>query len=126
MDFNHNGKDDILEIKDGFNQFVSDVQAGNINAAVQDVVQAGAWIKGEIEGMVQEAQDFFNWGVARVIDESKSLGEAVANMLALINNGNLQGALGLGSTAMDQLRALATSVIEAAIRLIGEFKTATA
>lgn len=126
MDFNHNGKDDILEIRDGFNQFVSDVQAGNINAAVQDVVDAGAWIKGEIEGMVQEAQNFFNWGVARVIAESKTLGEAVANMLTLINNGNLQGALGIGQTAMSQLRALATSVIEAAIQLIGQFKAATA
>ena len=76
--------------------------------------------------MVKEAQDFFNWGVARVIAESKSVGEAVANMLTLINNGNLQGALGIGQTAMDQLRALATNVIEAAIRLIGEFKIATA
>jgi hypothetical protein len=125
MDFNHNGKDDLDEIKDGFDKFISDVQAGNINAVVTDVVDAGAWLKGELEGLEQDAQSFFNWGVDRVKAESKDVGEAVANMLTLLANGNLQGALGVGATATSQLAALSSEVVTAAVGLIGGFKSAT-
>lgn len=126
MDFNHNGKDDLQEIKDGFDQFITDVSAGNINAVVQDVKDAGDWLKNELEGLVQEAQNFFNWGLAKVKDESTSLGEAVANMLTLLANGNLQQALGLATTAIDQLKALSSEVVTAAVGLVGGFKAATA
>lgn len=126
MDFNHNGKDDIQEIKDGFSEFVSDIKSGNISAALQDVTDAGVWLKGEIEGLVQEAQDFFNWGLQKVRDESTSLGEAVANMLTLLANNNLQGALGLGQQAITQLMAVTSEVVTAAVGLIGGFKAATA
>lgn len=126
MDFNHNGKDDLAEIKDGFDQFITDIQAGNINAVVKDVTDAGAWLKGELDGLVEDAQNFFNWGLAKVKDESTSLGEAVANMLTLLANGNLQQALGLGQSAIAQLQALTSAVVEAAVGLLGGFKTATA
>lgn len=125
MDFNHNGKDDLQEIKDGFDQFIADVSAGNINAVVQDVQDAGAWLKGELEGMVQEAQNFFNWGLEKVKAESADLGEAVANMLTLLANGNLQQALGLAQTAIDQLKAITSQVVTAAVGLLNGFKPAT-
>lgn len=126
MDFNHNGKDDIQEIRDGFSQFVTDIKAGNVNAVVQDVVDAGAWLKAELEGLEQDAQQFFNWGLDRVKAESASLGEAVANMLTLLANGNLQSALGLGQTAIDQLKAVTSQIVEAAVGLVTGFKAATA
>lgn len=126
MDFNHNGKDDVQEIKDGWAAFVSDVRSGNVNAMVQDVTDGAAWLKGEVEGLIQEAQDFFNWGLQRVIAESKTLGEGVANMLTLLNNGDLQAGLGLAAEAIAQLKAIGSAVIEAALGLIGGFKQATA
>lgn len=126
MDFNHNGKDDILEIRDGFTQFKNDVLSGNVSAALQDVSDAGAWLKTEIEGLVEEAQTFFNWGLEKVRAESTSLGEAVANMLTLLANSNLQGALGLGQQAISQLMAVTSEVVTAAVGLIGGFKAATA
>lgn len=122
MDFNHNGKDDIQEIKDGWAAFVADVRSGNVNAVVQDVVDAAAWIKSEIEGLEQAAQDFFNWGVDRVKAESKTLGEAVANMLTLLNNGSLQQGLGLAASAIAQLAALSSKLIESVMVLVGGFK----
>lgn len=125
MDFNHNGKDDLDEVKDGFDKFISDVKAGNINAVVTDVEDAGAWLKGELSGLEQDAQNFFNWGIDRVKAESKDVGEAVANMLTLVNNGNLQSALGVGTTAISQLSQLSSEVITAAVGLIGGFKSAT-
>lgn len=122
MDFNHNGKDDIQEIKDGWAAFVADVRSGNVNAVVQDVVDAAAWIKTEIEGLEQAAQDFFNWGVDRVKAESKTLGEAVANMLTLLNNGSLQQGLGLAASAIAQLAALSSKLVESVMVLVGGFK----
>lgn len=122
MDFNHNGKDDIQEIKDGWAAFVTDVRNGDVNAVVKDVTDAAAWIKGEIEGMEQAAQDFFNWGVDRVKAESKTLGEAVANMLTLLNNGSLQQGLGLAASAIAQLAALSSKLIESIMVLVGGFK----
>lgn len=126
MDFNHNGKDDVQEIKDGFSQFKSDLLSGSVSAVLQDVTDAGAWLKGEIEGLVEEARNFFNWGLERVRAESASLGEAVANMLTLLANSNLQGALGVGAKAMEQLQALSSEVVTAAVGLLAGFKTATA
>lgn len=125
MDFNHNGKDDLDEIKDGFDQFITDIKSGNIDAVVTDVQNGAAWLKGEIEGLEQDAQNFFNWGIGKVKAESASLGEAVANMLTLLANGNLQSALGLGQSAIAQLAALSSQIIEAAVGLIGGFKAAT-
>jgi len=122
MDFNHNGKDDIQEIKDGWAAFVNDVRSGNINAVVQDVTDAAAWIKTEIEGLEQAAQDFFNWGVSKVKAESSTLGEAVANMLTLLNNGSLQQGLGLAASAIAQLAALSSKLIESVMVLVGGFK----
>lgn len=122
MDFNHNGKDDIQEIKDGWAAFVNDVRNGDVNAVVKDVTDAAAWIKSEIEGMEQAAQDFFNWGVDRVKAESKTLGEAVANMLTLLNNGSLQQGLGLAASAIAQLAALSSKLIESVMVLVGGFK----
>lgn len=126
MDFNRNGKDDIQEIKDGWAAFVTDVRNGDVNAVVKDVTDAAAWIKGEIEGMEQAAQDFFNWGVDRVKAESKTLGEAVANMLTLLNNGSLQQGLGLAASAIAQLAALSSKLIESVMVLVGGFKAITA
>lgn len=125
MDFNHNGKDDIQEIKDGFAQFATDIKSGDINAVFKDISNAGGWIKVEIEGMAADAQNFFNWGLQRVKDESASFGEAVANMLTLLANGNLQGALGLEQSSIAQLAAVATEIVNAAVSLLG-FKAATA
>ena len=122
MDFNHNGKDDIQEIKDGWAAFVNDVRNGDVNAVVKDVTDAAAWIKSEIEGMEQAAQDFFNWGVDRVKAESKTLGEAVANRLTLLNNGSLQQGLGLAASAIAQLAALSSKLIESVMVLVGGFK----
>lgn len=125
IDLNHNNKDDLEEVRDGFNQFISDVEAGNINAVLTDVEQAGAWLKGELAGLEQDAQNFFSYATDRVKSESADVGEAVANMLTLLNNGNLQGALGVGTKAISQLSALSTQVVTAAVGLIGGFKSAT-
>jgi len=122
MDFNHNGKDDIQEIKDGWAAFVTDVRNGDVPAIVKDVTDAAAWLKAEIEGLEQAAQEFFNWGISRVKAESTTLGEAIANMLTLLNNGSLQQALGLGASAIAQLAAISSQVVEAAVALIGGFK----
>ena len=126
MDFNHNGKDDIQEIKDGWAAFVTDVKSGNINAIAQDVNDGAAWLKGEIDGLIEEAQTFFNWGLSKVREESTSLGEAVANMLTLLANGSLQQALGLGQNAISQLAAISSQIVTAAVGLLGGFKAATA
>lgn len=126
MDFNNNGKDDFQEIKDGFDQFITDVATGNINAVVTDVENAGAWLKNELAGLETAAQNFFNWAVTKVKAESGSLGEAVANMLTLLANGQLQQGLGLGQSAIAQLVAITTEVVQAAVGLLGGFKAATA
>ena len=125
MDFNHNGKDDVQEIKDGWAVFVADVRSGNINAVVSDVKDGAAWLQGEIEGLLEEAQTFFNWAIARVKEESATLGEAVANMLTLLQNSNLQAALGLGQNVIAQLAAISSQIVTAALALIGRFEAAT-
>lgn len=125
MDFNHNGKDDVQEIKDGWAVFVADVRSGNINAVVSDVKDGAAWLQGEIEGLLEEAQTFFNWAIARVKEESSTLGEAVANMLTLLQNSNLQAALGLGQNVIAQLAAISSQIVTAALALIGRFEAAT-
>lgn len=126
MDFNHNGKDDVQEIKDGFSKAWADIRSGNVSAVLQDVADAGAWLKTELEGLVEEARVFFQWGLDRVKAESQSLGEAVANMLTLLANSNLQGALGLGVQAIEQLKALSSEVVTAAVGLINGFKASNA
>lgn len=125
IDLNHNNKDDLEEVRDGFNQFITDVETGNVNAVVADVVQAGAWLKGELDGLEQDAQNFFSFAVDRVKSESADVGEATANMLTLLNRGNLQAALGVSTKAISQLSALSTQVVTAAVGLIGGFKSAT-
>lgn len=119
MDINKNGKDDIQEIVDGVNQFIADAKALNVNALVADLKNGAAWAVNEFEALCQEAQTFFQAVVTKVKATAGPLGEQVASVLTLIYNETLHAATGLSQTASDQLKALSSQAITAALGLLG-------
>ena len=119
MDFNNNGKDDIQELRDGFAQLKNDLLSGSVSAVIDDIAHAGDWLEDFLNGLAADAKAFFQWGMDRVKAESQTAGEAVANMLTLLANGELQRGLGVAEEAIAQLFAISSQIVEAAVALMG-------
>lgn len=120
MDINKNGKDDLQEIVDGVNQFIADAKAGNVTSLVQDLRNGAAWAVNEFDALCMEAQNFFQAIIARVRASAGPLGEQVADVLTLLYNEALHAASGLSQVASDQLKALSSQAITAALGLLGK------
>lgn len=118
MDINQNGKDDLQEIKDGFAQLVADARALNPTAVIEDLKNGAAWTVNYVENLCEEAQTILNAVIARVKAESKTLGEAVANALTLINNPALHNAFGAASDTIAQLVAISSQVLTKVLSLV--------
>lgn len=118
MDLNNNGKDDLQEIKDGFAQLVTDAKALDATALVNDLKNGAAWTVNYVADLCEEAQTIFNAVIAKVKGESKTLGEAVANALTLLNNPSLHTAFGAAQSTIAQLVAISDDVITKVLSLL--------
>lgn len=117
-DLNKNGVDDADEIKVGFAQLVSDAKALKFGAVLTDLKNGAAWTVNYVENLCDEAQQIFTAVIAKVKAESSTLGEAVANVLTLLNNPSLHAEFGASTTAIEQLVAITSDVITKVLSLL--------
>lgn len=118
MDLNRNNKDDLQEIKDGFAQLAADAKALNPRAVIDDLKNGAAWAIDYVENLTEEAQAIFNAVITKVKAESKTLGEAVANVLTLLNNPALHNAFGATQATITQLLAIGSDIITKVMAMV--------
>jgi hypothetical protein len=109
---------DVTEIKAGFTQLFNDVKGGNVPAVLTDLQNGVAWTVGEIEALEEDAQSFLTAAVNTVKTEASSVDDAVARVLTIINNPELQAAVSLGESAVTSLTNLSSNAIASAVGVI--------